>query len=281
MKYLVAVSGGVDSVVLLDMLVKEAGHQLVVAHFDHGIRDDSAADARFVEALADRHELPFVGKREELGKDASEELARSRRYLFLGEEALKREAKIVTAHHQNDVLETVAINLSRGTGWRGLAVLSNEHIVRPFLDKTKQEILRYALDHRLEWVEDCTNSSDAYLRNRLRFILNKRLDTETHRQLIELWRQQVMLRREIEGTASSFISMGSQSRHFFIQIDDKVGEELLREYSEISFGWSPTRPQLKRALVAIKTARPGSKFPFGKAWLLVNKTDFSFSVKTP
>ena len=68
MVYLVAVSGGIDSVVLLHMLVQEGEHDLTVAHFDHGIRDDSAADARFVEELAAQYGLPYVGKREELGK---------------------------------------------------------------------------------------------------------------------------------------------------------------------------------------------------------------------
>lgn len=68
MKLIVAVSGGVDSVVLLDMLVRAGQDGLVVAHFDHGIRDDSAADARFVEGLAVSYGLSFEMRREELGQ---------------------------------------------------------------------------------------------------------------------------------------------------------------------------------------------------------------------
>jgi tRNA(Ile)-lysidine synthase len=82
MKYLVAVSGGIDSVVLLHKLVAAGEHELVVAHFDHGIREDSAEDARFVKGLAEHYGLPFVMKREELGKTAGEEQARTRRYAF-------------------------------------------------------------------------------------------------------------------------------------------------------------------------------------------------------
>jgi tRNA(Ile)-lysidine synthase len=83
MRYLVAVSGGIDSVVLLHQLVASGDHDLIVAHFDHGIRDDSADDARFVKGVAASYGLPFVMKREVLGAQASEERARHQRYAFL------------------------------------------------------------------------------------------------------------------------------------------------------------------------------------------------------
>ena len=76
MKYVLAISGGVDSVVLLDMM-SQLNKDIVVAHFDHGIREDSAADARFVEALANRYGVEFIVERVELGVTASEDLARS------------------------------------------------------------------------------------------------------------------------------------------------------------------------------------------------------------
>lgn len=279
MKYVVAVSGGIDSVVLLDTLFKENEHELIVAHFDHGIRDDSAADARFVEALAAQYGLPYVGRREELGKDASEEFARARRHLFLGEEGARREAKVVTAHHKGDVVETIAINLTRGTGWRGLAVLGGKRIERPLLKYTKQEIRQYALEKRLEWVEDSTNARDIYLRNRLRFRMYKHLGNEAREKVIQLWKRQLDLRGEIEEEAALFTSTGHFSRHFMTQIDEKVAVELLRNYSEGYYGQSPTRPQLNRALLAIKTARPGTSFPLGRGVLRIDKRDFSLSVK--
>ena len=101
-KYVVAVSGGVDSVVLLHMLAHRPDIELVVAHFDHGIRDYSVADAQFVKELADSYGLPFESRREKLGKQASEDLARSRRYAFLRSVADKHQAKIMTAHHADD-----------------------------------------------------------------------------------------------------------------------------------------------------------------------------------
>ena len=112
---LVAVSGGVDSVVLLDMLARSED-RLVVAHVDHGIREESSEDAQFVEGLAHQYQVPFVSTRLELGLEASEDTARRARYAFLEAEAAKRGAVIVTAHHLDDVVGSVAINLIRGTG---------------------------------------------------------------------------------------------------------------------------------------------------------------------
>ena len=149
MKLIVAVSGGIDSVVLLDKLARSGRYQLIVAHFDHGMRQDSAADARFVAGLAKRHNLKFESRREELGK-ANEELARSRRYQFLFEIADEHGARLTTAHHLDDLVETVAINLTRGTRWRGLAGMSDERILRAFLGRKKSELKENATKHRLE-----------------------------------------------------------------------------------------------------------------------------------
>lgn len=74
----------------------------------------------------------------------------------------------MTAHHADDVVETIAINLLRGTGWRGLAVFGADDVYRPMTVWFKHEIIEYAKKHQLEWREDSTNASDAYLRNRVR-----------------------------------------------------------------------------------------------------------------
>lgn len=279
MKYLVAVSGGIDSVVLLDMLVAEGRHELVVAHFDHGIREDSAEDGRFVAKLAKKHGLPFEIKREELGKDASEELARERRYAFLREMADKHGATIVTAHHMNDIAETIAINLTRGTGWRGLAVLDSD-VRRPLLGMTKLEIWEYAEKKRLDWREDSTNASDAYLRNRLRPKLSNR---DLVLQLAALRARQVEIKNEIDSEIKKFVQddVSEYSRYFFTQIHTLAALELLRAIAVKATGHSLTRPQLEQALLAIKTARPGTRFPFGDLWLLIGKKTFELSVKTP
>lgn len=272
-----AVSGGVDSVVLLDKLVKVGTHELAVAHFDHGIRDDSAADARFVGELAKYYNLPFVTKREELGKGTSEDLARARRYAFLRSEAKKRNMRLVTAHHADDVVETIIINIVRGTGWRGLAVLAAPDITRPQLDVTKQEIYDYALKHRLEWVEDSTNASDVYLRNRIRRVTPLLLPGKKQR-LCELRDEQVELVRKINEEAERFVDTAEQSRYFYTALDLSTACELLNLLLKQIKGVGLTRPQLERALVAIKTARPGSTYQAGEGIHLLF-TQRSFIVK--
>lgn len=283
MKYLVAVSGGIDSVVLLHLLVATRKHDLVVAHFDHGIRSDSAADARFVMALAASYGLPSVTKREELGEGASEQLARERRYIFLKDQAKKLGATIVTAHHTDDVIETIALNLTRGTGWRGLAVMDTPAIRRPLLAYSKEELRQYALKKRLEWVEDSTNSSTMYLRNQLRRRIAQELPPENIEKLVALWERQLTIKQAVDDETEEQLKnqQAAYSRYFFTQIDTAAAIELLRAIAVHTLGHSLTRPQLLRALVAIKTARPGSLFPFGEHQLVFGKKVFSLSVKTP
>lgn len=271
---LVAVSGGVDSVVLLDMLIKQ-GEAVVVAHFDHGIRADSADDARFVKALAARYDVPFVSRREELGEGASEAVARARRYAFLRNEARRIGATLVTAHHADDVIETIAINICRGTGWRGLAVLANPKIERPLLHKTKAELYAYALLHRLEWVEDETNATEMYLRNRLRKRIHAQLNEASKQELLNLRSQQLEKKTHIETELKRLISPGNRySRYFFIMTPQEVAVEMLRYIAVLHTGKSLQRPQLERALIAIKTLRSGATHEAGDGLV------FHFSVRT-
>lgn len=280
MRYLVAVSGGIDSVVLLDQLMAAGEHELIVAHFDHGIRDDSADDARFVAGLAARYGLSFVARREELGAQASEELARQRRYAFLQETAQKHRAVIATAHHVDDAIETIAINLKRGTGWRGLAVLDNLKVIRPLLYCTKTEITEYALQHRLEWVEDSTNASNQYLRNRLRHLLARQLSADQKQQIKALWQRQLIVKRAIDVELTRFVHENEHSRYEIITIDETTAAEILRMAIIEKTGASPTRPQLERAVLAIKTARPHTTFEVGAGVKLLFSVR-GFIVETP
>ncbi len=271
--YVVAVSGGVDSVVLLDMLAKKPDLKLIVAHFDHGIRTESKTDANFVKSLADKYDLPFETKREELGTGASEDLARSRRYKFLRSVAEKYGAQIVTAHHADDVIETIAINLSRGTGWRGLAVLDSD-IVRPLTDMTKTEIINYAKEKGLSWREDKTNADEKYLRNRIRGKLVD-LDDDSKRQLLGLWQQQKYLKNQIEEVVMNLISTNqTYERKIFVDLENSVALELLRHITNAKL----TRPQLVKALNAVKNFLPAKTLQAGGGIELVF-TSRNFTVK--
>jgi len=272
----------VDSVVLLDMLASGTvpisyfpipNPKFIIAHFDHGIRTDSAQDAVFVASLAKKYNLPFETKREELGPDASEDRARTRRYDFLRAVAEKYDAKIVTAHHADDVIETIAINLYRGTGWRGLAVLDSD-IIRPLTDMTKLEILNYAREHELIWHEDITNADDKYLRNRIRHSLTE-IDDDTKRQLLGLWVEQKSLKQSIDDEVKKLVGDGpTYDRYFFININYQTGMECLRHIVDARL----TRPQLLKTLHAIKTAKPSKNYQVGGG-VEINFTSRNFTIK--
>ena len=154
------------------------------------------------------------------------------------------------------MVETVAINLQRGTGWRGLAVLDRDGVQRPLLTVTKQALYEYARVHGLEWVEDSTNRSDRYLRNRLRHELAQTtVDVDELRQLRE---RQLELKREIELETAAIAQQHQGSRYFLTQIDQSVAVELLGAMIKQLTGVKPVKLQLQRALIAIKTAKSGS-----------------------
>lgn len=278
--HVVAVSGGIDSMVLLDAFVHDraiAGQQLwerapaeiIVAHFDHGIRDDSADDAAFVRQKAKQYGLLYVSKREELGSGASEEHARIRRYAFLREVSQREHAHLVTAHHANDVAETIAINYRRGTGWRGLAVLGTQDVWRPLLGCTKSEIRQYAEQHNVAWREDSTNASDTYLRNRIRRTMDDRLTDDALWQLAALRDSQVQLAAEIDSLARQFAGDSPYSRYFLSTCGDAVADELLRVLLVQELGTSPELPVRRRLLHAIKTVRPGARTSVTKGVFLL------------
>ncbi|NCO10726.1 tRNA lysidine(34) synthetase TilS [Candidatus Saccharibacteria bacterium] len=257
--YVIAVSGGVDSVSLLDMMARagRAGDS-IVAHFDHGIRDDSHEDAQFVEQLAKKYDIPFYAKREELGPGAGEALARDRRYEFLRELAKKHDARIVTAHHEDDLAETIAINLHRGTGWRGLAALDSD-IVRPLLHMSKSELIGYAMRRGLEWREDSTNSNGVYLRNRLRPHI-QRLPREHRKKIGDLRLRQQEVKRQIDQEVAAIMGDGPlYSRYILTHIPKKTALECLRVITKGRL----TRPQMERLLLAVKTAHPGHAYEAG------------------
>ncbi len=166
----VAVSGGLDSVVLLDLLVETAswhGGVLCVATVDHGTRPESSADAQFVVDLAERYTLPVHTLTLKLGETASEEACRAGRYGALSTLEVDR---VALAHHRDDQAETMLLMLMRGSGLRGLGAMPwcRERWVRPLLDTSRAELREWATHRQLEWREDPTNQSPRFLRNRLR-----------------------------------------------------------------------------------------------------------------
>jgi tRNA(Ile)-lysidine synthase len=173
-KGLVAVSGGPDSVALLDLLVQTRdshGLELVVAHLDHGIHPDSARVADQVRSLADSYPLPFEGGQLGLGPSAGETLARARRYAWLETIRVRVGADLVlTAHHADDQVETVLMRVLAGSGPAGLAGMApiQGRIVRPLLPFSRVELTGYVSEAGLETWLDPANSDPRHLRSWIR-----------------------------------------------------------------------------------------------------------------
>jgi tRNA(Ile)-lysidine synthase len=259
--YLVAVSGGIDSMVLLDMLVKKK-MPLIVAHIDHGIRQDGDLDRELVEIYAKAHGLKFVTTALRLGPGVDEAIARNARYGWLKQQQKELgTGPIVTAHHVDDLIETIIINLLRGTGWRGLCSLrATGEIVRPLLGmgKRKTDIVHYAIEHDLKWREDSTNDDVRYLRNYLRHGLTAQLPVSTINQLLDLYAKQCELRAAIDNELEELVlPKSTMPRYPLIMMGDESAVEVIQSW----LGEPLERPTLRRVLHFAKTARPGAKFP--------------------
>ena len=176
---LCAVSGGVDSMCLLDAVLRWAAERdarVLAAHFNHQLRGAAAdRDETFVREYCAARGVPFFAGRGETTALAAreglsvEEAARRLRYAFLEETARREQAAVLTAHHADDNAETMLLNLCRGTGSAGLGIPPvRGNVYRPFLALTRRELEEYAAVRGLPHVEDETNGADDAARNLLR-----------------------------------------------------------------------------------------------------------------
>ena len=176
-KLVLALSGGIDSMVLADLMLKVKA-DFVLAHCNFHLRgEESDDDEQFVRDYAERNGLTLyvkqfdtIGYAKEHGVSI-EMAARELRYAWF--EELRQQLNydyIAVAHHADDQLETFFINLLRGAGLRGLKGMQpvNGHIIRPLLDVSREEILQYAIENGIKWREDHTNAETQFLRNKIR-----------------------------------------------------------------------------------------------------------------
>ena len=317
MRKILAVSGGIDSMILLHIFRNDP--TVLVAHFNHGTRPSADSDEAFVEKTAKSYGLEFVSSRANLGENASEEAARYIRYEFFSKLCADRSGELYTAHHARDLIETIAINLLRGTGWRGLAPFGNSAVKRPFLDPTllppvanrelsadsaknlpidKPAIYRYATTHNLTFREDPTNSDDAYLRNRLRPKV-KNLENSASETILNLYHDTHNLKLEIDTLSAEILDLLAETP----KNPEPAETHKVSETSETSISYprapfktlddkaaeellrvalkraniSATRPQIRDFLAAIHTYSPGKYFNLPKS-RLVKLSKTSFSL---
>ncbi len=287
---LCAVSGGADSMYLLENL-RDMGYPVAAAHYDHGLRGaDSAADAAFVRDWCETHDIPFRCERGDVAACAEarglgiEAAARELRYAFLERTADALGASVIaTAHTADDNAETVLLHLTRGTGLRGLGGIPpiRGRIVRPMLDVTRGEVLIWLEEHSVPHVEDASNASDVYARNRLRHHVIPRL-REENPALAETISRTARLLREDEAflgsLAEGFIAQNARDHALPLKalatLPDPVARRVLRRMAGESLGFEHT----VRALDALrqgKNARlPGVELAVSEGWVRFSRGEF-------
>src|SRR5690554_6331714 len=188
--YILAVSGGVDSMVLFDLFLKHK-YRFIVVHFNHQKRTQSMDDHQLIESLCHTHNIKYHYIKLNIKKGNFQEMARNERYLHLEEIADQYSTSyIVTAHHLDDLAETVLMKLIRGSNLLGYAsmqakvTIDNYTYLKPLLNYSKADLLAYQQTYNLNYLEDHTNLEDTYLRNRIRHhvmpLLKQENDVLTH-----------------------------------------------------------------------------------------------------
>ncbi len=269
-KYIVAISGGVDSMVLLDLLMKtyatNKNYQFIVTHFNHGIRIDSDEDQKLVANIANKYHLVFESYKANLGANVSENFARQSRYSYLRNVMKKHQADyIITGHHQDDVIETAIFNVIRGTGRKGLTSLGQTNeIKRPLLNYSKKDILKYAKYHKIFWREDSTNKDIKYSRNFIREeIISKFSNTDYSRLLGLINRQRVInvkLDNELKKILSNTEDINHLDRSYVVNLPASLASELIASWLRINQLLDFDKKTIYRILNGSRISKSGMKY---------------------
>ncbi len=236
-KVIVAVSGGPDSMCLIDTLYRlkdELGYGVEVAHVNHGIRKESEDEKIYVEKYCNERNIPFhylkvdVPKLSKENKMSEEAYGRKIRYDFFEEVRAKQNADVIAvAHNLNDNVETILLNEIRGCGLKGLTGMdyTYNHIIRPLLSIEKKEILLYNSELELNPCIDKTNFEEIYLRNKVRLKLIPYLQEINPNFITNIMRMREILKEDNE---------------FIVGYVDKIYEEIIlnEEDSKILFNYS-------------------------------------------
>lgn len=289
-KTLLAVSGGIDSVVLT-ILFKEAGLDFAIAHCNFQLRaEESDTDEAFVKALAKSAGVKYyvhsfdTKNYAALHNISTQMAARDLRYNWFKELADSNNFNaIATAHHLDDSLETVLFNLAKGTGISGMRGIlpKNENIIRPLLFATKDDIVAYATQERLQWREDSSNESIKYSRNLIRHKvmpvlkeINPSLEDTFRQTQQRLYETETVLKNEVGKIRNQHIQKKGSDTFISIEVlknlQAVVVEELLKPYG---FNFS----QVQELLILIEKAVSGKVLESERYLLNVDREEVIIS----
>ncbi len=281
---LVAVSGGLDSMVLLELLLQtreQHGRPLLVAHLDHGIHPESAAPRDLVRRRAAAAGVECIVGSAGLGPGAGETGARVARLRWLRETASARGARwIVTAHQRDDQLETVLMRLLRGSGPAGLAGMSpvGRGMLRPLLGVSRATLQRYAIRQGLTWWEDPANRESRHLRSWIRTtlvpLLEQRLP-DLKRRLAGASRQARLDRTAWRAALREWPGLGwsretgrpSLAWQTLLALPSSLAAQLVAALVREVGGPGGVR-RIGRALTALRSAPSGARADLGGGWRL-------------
>ncbi|MPT31816.1 MAG: tRNA lysidine(34) synthetase TilS [Chryseobacterium sp.] len=286
--YLLAVSGGVDSMVLAD-LFQVSGFGFHIAHVNYHLRnEDSNMDQKLVSDFCQKHKIPFhlyeISQKDDQPENSIQNWARELRYQFFREIQEKEDLDfLVTAHHLNDQLETFIINLSKASGIRGLSgIPKNENgIIRPLLDFSKDEIYDFAKQNQIEFREDKSNQKTDYLRNKIRHNIVPELKkinadflTNFSRSINYINQTKDFIDQSVDEKIE-ILKIDSRANQFIIN-KQKFSEEpeLIRYEILKRFGFTDDNEMQK-----VLTAQTGSSFFNPGFQLIINRNELIFIKK--
>lgn len=278
---LLAVSGGEDSVTMLDLFSKYKDMfdlNLFVCHFNHSLRKEADFDENFVKNLSIKYNLKFFSKKEDVekfsyeNKFSTEEGARILRYKFFYEVIESENIDfLATAHNKDDLAETVIMRILRGTGINGLIGITKKrnNIIRPLLDFSKAQIKNYVLENNLKFVQDNTNFLDVYKRNNIRLNLIPKLKKDFNPNVVDALCKLSTIACDYDNISKEYIF--SKKENLWTKKDNKIFIDINKLKNESkSFRYILYRNFFEKI----------SKNPDGISFLLIEEIDKLIFSKT-
>lgn len=264
---IIALSGGVDSICLAHLLSQTKKQTVILAHFNHKLRKESQTEEQEVQKFAKELNLPLeIGHWKNPVK--SEEKARIARYAFLRKIQKKYQAQaIVTAHHQDDQIETILFNFIRGTGLKGLTGISafENEIWRPFLDIPKTKLLEYCQKNKLHFCTDESNFDPKYTRNFLRLEvlpLLKKINPNLNQTLLQNSQNYSQITTFLNQNLEKFILQNKIKIDDFLKLSPCLQSELIKQ--KITPHTEPSFKKVQEILTLIHRRETGKFKKFGK-----------------
>lgn len=286
--YLLALSGGVDSMVLAD-LFRQSGLDFQLAHVNYHLRGKASnLDQKVVSDFCEEYNIPLyiydVSEKDQQPENSIQNWARELRYVFFREIQKQENLDyLVTAHHLNDQLETFIINLSKAAGIRGLAGIprNENNVIRPLLDFSKDQIYEFARENKIEFREDQSNQKTDYLRNKIRHHVVPELE-KLNRSFLDNFSKSIRYINETKDFIKQTVDeklkgleIDSSDNKIIIDKENLAKEPQLIRYEILKRLGFTDEHEMKKVL----TAQTGSSFFNSRFHLIINRNELIFSKK--